>query len=146
MSYPKATKPWQHVPDSLSGYIKLAELLFLKHSFDFGSNDYAPAINFGPSSSSTKPIEQLLEKIFVHWTGSWHLHERSSQPHEAKKLTLQIVKAGSLLNWQPLWSFKTTVQLTADWYKNFDQGIDGIDLYLSDIDYYTSFSKSIFSE
>jgi len=32
-------------------------------------------------------------------------------------LNLSIDKAYHLLNWQPVWNFKTTVKNTVDWYK-----------------------------
>ena len=34
------------------------------------------------------------------------------------KLNLNIDKAIQLLNWQPIWDFKTTVEKTVEWYKN----------------------------
>lgn len=135
---PNATRPWLHVLEPLLGYIRLAELLALNNSPQCGFNDYASAFNFGPSSSSNKSVEQLVEEIFTHWPGVWHLHGELSQPHEAGKLTLQIEKASSLLGWYPSWSFQTTIERTVSWYKQFNQGISPLDLCLSDINSYAN--------
>ncbi len=43
---PNATRPWQHVLEPLSGYLALAERLFLE------GRDFADGWNFGPADSS----------------------------------------------------------------------------------------------
>ena len=48
-----ATRPWQHVIEPLSGYIRLAESLF---------SDIDPpceAFNFGPALSSNRSVDEL---------------------------------------------------------------------------------------
>ena len=41
-------------------------------------------------------------------------------PHEAGKLNLVIDKANNMLLWRPKLNFKQTVELTINWYKNFE--------------------------
>ena len=48
--------------------------------------------------------------------------------YESKILYLQIEKSYKLLNWQPIWDFKTTVDRTVSWYKGYYEGINPIEL------------------
>ena len=51
---PKATRPWQHVLEPLSGYLLLAEALFTNPS------PPCEAFNFGPCLASNRPQQWLL--------------------------------------------------------------------------------------
>lgn len=112
---PLATRPWQHVLESLGGYLVLGNKLM-----NIGKDEldtYCSGFNFGPLSSSNKSVEVLVKEILFNWgSGSW-TYKKENALHEAFLLNLSIDKAYHLLNWQPVWSFKTTVKNTVDWYK-----------------------------
>ena len=112
---PLATRPWQHVLESLGGYLVLGHKLM-----NIGKDEldtYCSGFNFGPLSSSNKSVEVLVKEILFNWgSGSW-TYKKENALHEAFLLNLSIDKAYHLLNWQPVWSFKTTVKNTVDWYK-----------------------------
>ena len=79
---------------------------------------YCSGFNFGPLSSSNKSVEILVKEILTHWgSGRW-TYKKENAFHEAFLLNLSIDKAYHLLNWQPVWDFKTTVENTVAWYKN----------------------------
>jgi CDP-glucose 4,6-dehydratase len=108
---PQATRPWQHVLESLSGYLLLGQKLLM------GNKAFAEAWNFGPEPEGNRTVAEVLGKLSQHWpTVRWHVTE-TPQPHEATLLYLDSAKARSQLHWQPVWSIDTTLAKTADWYR-----------------------------
>ena len=106
---PRATRPWQHVLDCLSGYLCLGARLVDDDSF-------ADAFNFGPESEDQRPVRELVEHFLQHWPGEWCDASDPNAPHEAATLSLAIDKARRQLGWQPVWDFATAVHLAARWY------------------------------
>ena len=107
---PLAIRPWQHVLEPLSGYLILAENLYL-----YGDK-YADAWNFGPNEEDCKNVQWILDEMVNIWSGkaSWKLDE-NPQPHEATFLKLDCSKAKTLLKWDPKWSIKTVLKRIHDW-------------------------------
>jgi CDP-glucose 4,6-dehydratase len=107
---PQATRPWQHVLESLSGYLLLGQKLLM------GDSHFAEAWNFGPSVDGNRTVAEVLVKLQQYWkTMCWHVSEHQ-QPHEAKLLYLDSAKANAKLGWSPVWNLETTLQKTAEWY------------------------------
>ncbi len=52
--HPEATKPWQHVLDSLSGYLLLSQKLFE------GEEKFSQAWNFGPPDNKTHSVSDII--------------------------------------------------------------------------------------
>ncbi len=112
---PLATRPWQHVLESLGGYLILGAKLM--DTEDNSMKTYCSGFNFGPLSSSNKSVEILVKEILSNWgSGTW-TYEKENALHEAFLLNLSIDKAYHLLKWQPVWNFESTVKNTVDWYK-----------------------------
>ena len=112
---PNATRPWQHVLDSLSGYLVLGQKLLM------GCREVAGPWNFGPKPDGNRTVSEVLEKFNKAWIDiSWH-EIAGPQPHEARLLYLDSNKARSKLNWQPVWNLDCTIEKTADWYKQWLQ-------------------------
>jgi CDP-glucose 4,6-dehydratase len=110
---PNATRPWQHVLESLSGYLLLGQKLI-----EGDANFHGPW-NFGPDRSGNRTVAVVLNRLQTHWPEmQWH-QTASPQPHEANLLYLDSSKAHAHLGWQPLWSLDTAIEKTADWYRNF---------------------------
>ncbi|MEO5327904.1 MAG: CDP-glucose 4,6-dehydratase [Magnetococcus sp. THC-1_WYH] len=108
---PQATRPWQHVLDSLSGYLLLGQMLLM------GDKTFAEAWNFGPGPEGNRTVSEVLKKINHQWENMrWHVTEEP-QPHEANLLYLDSAKAHSKLGWQPVWKIDVTLKKTADWYR-----------------------------
>jgi CDP-glucose 4,6-dehydratase len=108
---PLATRPWQHVLESLSGYLLLGQRLLQ------GDKAYAEAWNFGPESEGNRTVSEVLGKLNGQWMNMrWHVTEKP-QPHEATLLYLDSTKARSKLLWQPVWSLDAALAKTADWYR-----------------------------
>jgi CDP-glucose 4,6-dehydratase len=108
---PDATRPWQHVLESLSGYLLLGQKLLS------GSRVFAEAWNFGPEKDGNRTVAEVLGLLNNHWSNmKWHVADKS-QLHEANLLYLDSAKAQKLLGWQPVWSLDMTLEKTAQWYQ-----------------------------
>ena len=133
---PTATRPWQHVLEPLSGYIRLAEALAESQLMPNPTNSFCDAYNFGPLLSSNRSVRDLVAHVLDHWEGGSHELSDDSTFHEAGRLQLQIDKANHPLGWQPRWSFETCVQRAISWYKNVHEGQLPIDCCLNDLHAY----------
>lgn len=134
---PHAIRPWQHVLEPLSGYLKLAEKLFTEGSA------YAEGWNFGPADEDAKPVQWIVEQLTALWGegASWQ-RDSNPQPHEAHYLKLDCSKARSVLNWRPKWDLARTLQSIITWHKAAGQGADMKALCLQQITEYSNGEKS----
>lgn len=107
---PNATRPWQHVLESLSGYLQLGQKLLE------GRKDLEEPWNFGPEPEGNRSVAEVLEKLSVQWPNMcWHVTD-VVQPHETTLLYLDSAKARSQLQWRPVWGIDTALAKTAEWY------------------------------
>ena len=140
---PHATRPWQHVLESLSGYLWLAVRLALAPEGE-ERRRLESAFNFGPGPGANRPVRELVAEFLRHWPGGkWEDLSRKigQQPYEAGRLNLAIDKAGAVLGWSPVWPFEETVRRTAAWYYQQSSGNDSVALLklcLQQIDDYTA--------
>ncbi|MEA3539060.1 MAG: CDP-glucose 4,6-dehydratase [Pseudomonadota bacterium] len=111
---PDATRPWQHVLESLRGYLLLSEKLLQ------GDRNVADAFNFGPSAVDNLPVAEVLQQLQRHWRAlEWHFDPEIARksPHEARCLYLDSSKARSQLNWTSVWPLNVGIEKTAVWYQ-----------------------------
>jgi len=109
---PLATRPWQHVFEPISGYLKVAEGLFESGA---KAND---CWNFGPNNSDIRTVQEITELFLACWGIKDIIDfDTSTQPHEAKSLSLDISKAQFKLYWSPQWDLENAMEKTAIWYK-----------------------------
>ncbi len=134
---PKATRPWQHVLEPLSGYLWLGANLFISNRL------HGEAFNFGPNQKVNKSVAELIE-IFLLYRGNakWKYEQCKSDKKESTLLKLSCDKALHLLNWHSVLSFNETVRLTAEWYKAYYNGkTDMYHFSIEQIHYYISEAK-----
>jgi CDP-glucose 4,6-dehydratase len=111
--FPDARRPWQHVLDCLSGYLRLGQLLLE------GKRELATAWNFGPGAEANISVAQLIERLAKSWPAvSWQ-RASGAQPHEAELLHLDSSRARSRLGWAPVWSIDRALEATAAWYRDY---------------------------
>ena len=110
---PGSTRPWQHVLESLSGYLLLGDKLI-------SNKDYIDTVwNFGPDDSGNATVENVLTTLKKSWNQlTWHV-EDSNVNHETKLLKLDNSKAKYQLNWKPVWDLEKCLEKTASWYHEF---------------------------
>lgn len=126
---PKATRPWQHVLEPLSGYLMLAEALYVQ-----GSN-FAEGWNFGPNDQDCQSVEWILNKMVQKWGAgaSWELDSSSLNPHEANFLKLDCSKAKQALKWEPKYNLNETLELIVDWHQAYADSKDMKSVCLNEI-------------
>lgn len=124
---PQGVRPWQHVLEPLSGYLRLAEALWRKP-------ELAGAYNFGPEMSQAAPVREVIELArSVYGRGDVNWGDGSDGPHEAGWLSLEIAKSRQLLGVSPRWNLAQTVSRTMDWYRLQAEGRDAAALCAADI-------------
>lgn len=136
----RSTRPWQHVLEPLSGYLRLAALLAAERvtsaeetspndtSLNHSPAELCSAFNFGPHLESNQTVQRLVEEALKHWQGTWQDCSDPQAPHEAGKLNLAWDKACHVLGWSPRWGFAETVEKTIAWYRAAAQGADPAEL------------------
>ena len=111
---PDATRPWQHVLEPISGYLRLGELLINKKL----STTLKPNWNFGPNTINCKTVLHVVKEIISCWGESKKINTiKSKKFKEAKLLMISNNKAKRELNWKPTLNFKDTIKMTVEWYK-----------------------------
>jgi len=116
---PRSTRPWQHVLEPLSGYLRLAELML---ESEFVSKD---SYNFGPSFERPHTVAEVVgELIDVLGFGKMEVTEAPNHLHEATFLQLNCDRAKGHLGWNPRWNFSKTMLETGTWYKSMLAGED----------------------
>jgi CDP-glucose 4,6-dehydratase len=117
--HPRATRPWQHVLEPLSGYLLLGARL-LSHGCDRAAA--CNSWNFGPDPTETRTVKDVVERVIARFgRGSWR-EDSAGGPHEFSLLRLATDKARLQLGWRPRWTFDRTIDATVDWYKAFNAG------------------------
>ncbi|WP_445147907.1 CDP-glucose 4,6-dehydratase [Baekduia sp. Peel2402] len=109
---PHAIRPWQHVLNPLSGYLRLAERAAADPTL-------ARAYNFGPAEDDVRPVGWIVERLAVHSETDDGPH-----PHEAHWLKLDSSLARTALGWRPAWDLTEGLRHTADWYRAHREGED----------------------
>ncbi len=110
---PDSIRPWQYVLDPLCGYILLAKKLYQE------KKEFSGAWNFGPGDENYLTVKELLEKTLKILGKGSYVIKKDHIKHEAKLLKLDINKAKSAFGWRPFPDIDTTLKLTFDWYENF---------------------------
>ncbi|UWQ89460.1 CDP-glucose 4,6-dehydratase [Aliisedimentitalea scapharcae] len=114
---PHARRPWQHVLEPLSGYLRLAEHMVKRQH-------YVNAYNFGPEAADVKSVGDLVLGALAHWPGQWLDKSDPDARHEAGLLSLGIEQARSDLRYSPRWDFAQGLHKTVDWYRAVHEGED----------------------
>jgi CDP-glucose 4,6-dehydratase len=108
---PNATRPWQHVLESLSGYLELGHRLLA------GDSRMASGWNFGPGPDANQTVASVLDRMANYWPALTWQPTAGAQPHETTLLYLDSAKARTEMGWQTVWSLDETLAATAEWYQ-----------------------------
>ena len=107
---PHAIRPWQHVLEPLSGYLMLAEKLYIKGAH------FSEAWNFGPQDNDVRTVGWIVEYMCKLWGNeAKSAIDTKEQPHEANYLKLDCSKAKIRLNWYPKWNIEETLEKIIEW-------------------------------
>ncbi len=113
---PKATRPWQHVLEPLSGYLTLGAKMTEDISL------HGESFNFGPRAEQNAMVLELLISLAEVWgfeDPSECFSTTGNSPfHEASLLKLNIDKALLKLHWEPTLTYKECMLKTGIWYRD----------------------------
>ncbi|MBY0338972.1 MAG: CDP-glucose 4,6-dehydratase [Acetobacteraceae bacterium] len=131
---PHATRPWQHVLEPLSGYLRLAEVLLGPEGARF-----AAAWNFGPVPEDAEPVG-LVARLAAEAWGPEAVVEIAPDggPHEAGFLSVDASRARALLGWRPRWRLAQAVARTLRFYRAQHEGARPAALVAADIAAYAT--------
>ena len=135
---PHSTRPWQHVLEPLSGYLRLAIALSQR------TEVHGEAFNFGPQAQQNYSVLELVQQMALHWDQvRWQDVSRSvAGPYESGLLKLNCDKALHYLQWHAVMGFEDTVRMTAEWYQAYYQKSEKIlSTTNSQISAYTAIAK-----
>ena len=119
---PRATRPWEHVLEPLSGYLKVGERLLENPAA------YATSFNFGPKIEANRTVWEVVQKLAAYY-GKGKVIDASSPSaaHENTLLSLDVTKAYRMLDgWSARLSFDEAIEFTVDWYK---EALSSKDMY-----------------
>ncbi len=115
---PKAVRPWQHVLEPLSGYLRTAQLLASADADKINGEPF----NFGPPTDKDYTVLELIEELATGWQlQNQQLQVEPSNFYEPGLLNLNIDKALEYLEWKPTLSFQETAAFTSSWYNQYYQ-------------------------
>ena len=111
---PDAIRPWQHVLESLSGYLLLGQKLMERKV------EFAEAFNFGPIVHEENTVGEVVEFMKGEWSQVNYTIKRPDVVlHEARLLKLDCTKANNELKWKPTWTTQEGLKRTIGWYQRF---------------------------
>ncbi len=125
---PIATRPWEHVLEPLSGYLRVGEKLIEDPV------KYATSFNFGPHISANKTVWEVVSRL-VDYYGKGKVVDVSNPAdlHENTLLNLDVTKAYVMLGWEARWNLQEAIEKTVDWYKEALQTYDMYDFCVRQI-------------
>jgi CDP-glucose 4,6-dehydratase len=110
---PAAIRPWQHVLEPLSGYLRAVEYLWQKKP------PQPESWNFGPDQDSEVFVAEVANQVCRLWgfEAGLQLTPDARQLHEAHFLRLDSGKAHQQLGWHPRLTLAKALQMTVEWYR-----------------------------
>lgn len=134
LRHPEATRPWQFVLEPVSAYLRLGQMLLT------GAEIHGEAYNFGPGYANSITVATLLETLNERMTdkplADVVTQSEDKDHREAGLLKLTWDKAHSQLQWAPVLTYSETMDLTADWYRDYLAGNDMKAITLAQIEGY----------
>ena len=114
---PNSTRPWQHVLEPLSGYLRLGQRL------SYNKNLNGESFNFGPSSKYNHTVENLLIDLSSFWKFNdlskvYRIIEKNDFI-ESELLKLNCDKSLIQLGWLPTLDYGNLIDFTGSWYYDF---------------------------
>ena len=116
---PRATRPWQHVLEPLSGYLALGADLARS------PRHHGESFNFGPRAEQNATVLDLLTELARTWgvSADEAFQVTGDVPfHEAGLLKLNCDKALLELRWEPTLGYRECVEFTGGWYRDVLRG------------------------
>ena len=138
---PRATRPWQHVLEPLSGYLWLGAELWQGRRAELAGE----AFNFGPEATVNQSVAELITEMANYWaSAAWEsTEEKGEAKRESTLLKLNCDKALNELDWHAVLSFAECIRFTSEWYRTYyESGMkDAAQLTAGQIDAYVAAAR-----
>jgi len=131
---PNATRPWEHVLEPISGYLRVGQKIM------DNPIKYATSFNFGPKIEANKTVFEVVSKAIEYYGKGKVVVHQDIEFHENILLNLDVTKAYIMLNWQARWNLEQTIQKTIAWYKQSLTQQDMYDFCVQQINEYQEYS------
>lgn len=114
---PHSTRPYQHVLESLHGYMLIAMR-------QYENLNYSGNYNIGPDECDCVTTGDLVDLFCRKWNGElkWVNCAEKNAPHEANFLKLDCSKMKSVFGWRPVWHIDTAVEKVVEWTNAYING------------------------
>jgi CDP-glucose 4,6-dehydratase len=134
-------RPWQHVLESLSGYLWLATKLLEQ------GQAFAEAWNFAPMEISGVSAQMVVQKVLELWgAGRWQHVPGASAQKESSTLRLSWDKAANRLGWRPVYDWEEALAATVEWFRCYEEQLPQPHMYemcVSQIEAYTARAREL---
>jgi CDP-glucose 4,6-dehydratase len=132
---PKATRPWQHVLEPLSGYLVLGAKLFVNKKI------HGETFNFGPKAEQNRTVVELMTDLSKYWSFNDIKNAYKVTANipfkEAGLLKLNCDKALFYLKWESNLEYFETIRFVSKWYYSYyNENLDMYKLTLDQIEEY----------
>lgn len=129
---PKATRPWEHVLEPLSGYLRLGQLMLEQPT------NFYDCFNFGPTIKANRTVLEVVKKV-INSYGKGNVVDVSNpnDVHEANLLYVDPTKAYVKLGWTSVLELEEAIDYTVQWYKKELEGDNMYEYSLSQIEKYS---------
>jgi len=115
--FPHATRPWQHVLEPLDGYLTLARKLY------YGGDLYCGGWNFTNNETVSHTVKDIVSDFSDLWgDGARYNIDASVKVPEIDYLAIDNTKTTNVLSWKPVLDYRTTIEWTVKWYKDWSMG------------------------
>jgi CDP-glucose 4,6-dehydratase len=104
---PNSTRPWQHVLDPLTGYIKVIEALLAGQDLK--------NLNFGPLDRSLS-VQKIIDICSKEISFDYKI-EKNEEKYESKNLNLNPNYAVKVLRWFPVYNQEEAILKTVEWWQ-----------------------------
>lgn len=107
---PYSIRPYQHVLEPLSMYLKIAKMQYINHN-------YAGFYNIGPDDEDCVETSRLVDLFCKYYKNINWINKSDNGPHEANFLKLNNSKIKNIFNWNATWNIEKAIEKTVEWIK-----------------------------
>jgi CDP-glucose 4,6-dehydratase len=109
---PKSIRPWQHVLDSISGYILVA--------MDNYNTKKSQTFNLNSKPNNKYTAERITEIFLQKWKSNVNVViDNDAKYEEVEVLKINSSKAKNILHWQPIYSLEKSLEEIVLWEKYY---------------------------
>jgi CDP-glucose 4,6-dehydratase len=129
---PNAVRPWQHVLEPVSAYLRLAQALYES------PRTFSEGWNIGPDSDENYAVSYIVNAINERLPFSFEFGSESGTGAEATILRLDSTKIRNALDWHSKFGIDDALKATIDWQEALGHNAQMLDVTLEQINSFTA--------